>query len=57
MISILEMPKNIKTFNSCFIDKIKNMEIVNIFEKLKLIIQVYNNYNKISILIQSYIIQ
>lgn len=49
MVSILKMPKNMKIFNPSFIDEIKNIQIANIFEKSKLILQIYNDYNKISI--------
>lgn len=57
MISILEMPKNIKIFNSCFVDKIKNIGTANILEKLRLVVQTYNNHDKMSILTQLLTIQ
>lgn len=38
VVFILKIQKNIKIFNFCFINKIKNIEIVNVFEKLKLVI-------------------
>lgn len=52
MISILEVIKNIKIFNSCFVNNIKNIKVANaLFEKYKLVVQAYNNHNKMSILI------
>lgn len=51
LVFILKMLKNIKIFNSCFVNKIKNIKIANAFEKLRLIIEIYNNYNKMSIFI------
>lgn len=38
VVSILEMPKNVKIFNFCFVNKIKNIKIANTFEKLRLVI-------------------
>ena len=56
VVFILKMLKNIKIFNSYFVDKIKNIGIINIFEKLRWVVKVYNNHDKKSILIQSSII-
>ena len=50
-VSILEVPKKIRIFNSRFVDKIKNIEIANAFKKLRLVIQAYNDYDKTSVLI------
>lgn len=50
MVSILELLKNIRIFNSRFVDKIKNIEIAKVFEKSRLAIQIYNNHDKTSIL-------
>lgn len=57
MVSILKVQKNIRIFNSRFVEKIKNIEIANDFEKLRLVVQAYNNYDKMSILIQSLTIE
>lgn len=40
VVFILEVPRNNKIFNSYFVDKIKNIEIANGFEKLRLVVQV-----------------
>lgn len=53
VVLILELPKNIKIFNSRFVDKIKNIGTTNAFQKSKLIVQGYNNHDKTSILTQS----
>ena len=57
MVSILEMPKNIRNSNSRFVNEIKNIKTANVFEKSSLIIQTYNNHDKMSILTQSPTIQ
>ena len=51
VISISELQQNIKIFNSCFINRIKNIEVANAFEKLRLVVQIYNDHDKMSILI------
>lgn len=38
IISILEISKNIKIFNFCFVDEIKIIGIANAFKKLRLVI-------------------
>ena len=57
VVSILKMPKNIKIFNSCFVDKIKNIGTANVFEKSKLVVLAYNDHNKTLILTTSPTIQ
>lgn len=54
--SILKVPKIIRIFNSHVIDKIKNIRTLNAFEKSRLVVQVYNDYSKMAILIPSPII-
>ena len=49
VVSISEMPKNIRVFNSYFVNKIKNIRAANAFKKSRLVVQVYNNYDKILI--------
>lgn len=39
VVSILEVPKNIRIFNFCFVDKIKNIKTGKVFKKLKLVVQ------------------
>lgn len=56
VIYILEMLKNIRIFNFSFMDKIKNLGAINIFVKLRLIVQTYNNYDKMSIFTQLFTI-
>lgn len=53
MISILKVPKNIRIFNSCFVNEIKNIEAANTFEKTRLVVQAYYNHDEMSILIQA----
>ncbi len=53
VVSILELPKNIRIFKSRFVDEIKNIETANAFENSRLVVQTYNNYDKTSILTQS----
>ena len=57
LVFILKVLKNIKIFNFYFMNKIKNLEIANTFEKSKLVIKTYNDYDKILILAQLFIIQ
>ena len=57
VVFILEVLKNIRIFNSCFVDEIKNIRTAKAFEKSRLIVQAYNDYNKMSILTQSLTIQ
>lgn len=54
MISILEVSQNIGIFNSYFIDEIKNIEVANVWEKSRSVVQVYNDHNKMSTFTQLY---
>lgn len=45
MISILKMSKNIRIFNFCFVNKIKNIKTINALEKSRFIVQAYNNHD------------
>ena len=38
MVFILKVPKNIRIFNSWFVDEIKNIGAANIFKKSRLIV-------------------
>ena len=46
-----------RIFNSRFVDEIKNERTATAFEKLRLVVQAYNNHSKEEILTQSPIIQ
>jgi hypothetical protein len=48
---------DVRIFNSRFVDEIKNLDIEKAFEKFRLMIQTFNDQNKILILTQSSIIQ
>ena len=49
--------REIKIFNSRFVDKIKNIDIANAYEKFRLMMQIYNDEKKIEMLIQTFTIQ
>lgn len=51
------MPVDIRVFNSQFVKEINNTNIDKAFEKSRLVIQTYNNFNKDLILTQSLTIQ
>jgi hypothetical protein len=51
------VPKSIKIFNFRFINEIKNIKTNKIFEKSRLVVQVYNNLEKSIVLTQSPTIQ
>ncbi len=48
---------NIRIFNSRFVDEVKNSDTEKAFEKFRLMIQTFNDQNKILVLTQSSIIQ
>ena len=56
-VNVNEIFQNIKIFNARFVNKIKNENTKKIFEKSRLIMQTYNNFNKNQIFTQSSIIQ
>ena len=56
-VSISEIFQNIKIFNARFVNEIKNENTKFFFEKSRLIMQTYNDFNKNQVLIQSLIIQ
>ena len=56
-VNINEIFQNIKIFNARFVNEIKNENIKFFFEKSRLIMQIYNDFNKNQILTQSSIIQ
>lgn len=57
VVSISEVPKNTRIFNSRFVYEIKNIGTANAFEKSRLVVQAYNDHDKMSILTQSPTIQ
>jgi hypothetical protein len=56
-IIISEMLKNVRIFNSRFVDEIKHSDISQVYEKSRLMIQTYNDHEKTLMLTQTLIIQ
>ena len=56
-VNISEIFQNTKIFNARFVNEIKNENTKKIFEKSRLIMQTYNDFNKNQVFIQSSIIQ
>ena len=50
VMSISDVPSGMRIYNSCFVDEIKNEGIATAFEKLRLVIQAYNDHVKGEIL-------
>jgi hypothetical protein len=57
LVDLREISANARVFNFRFVDEIKNVETEKVFEKSRLVIQVYNDLNKDLILTQSSTIQ
>jgi hypothetical protein len=57
IITISEVLKNVRIFNSRFVDEIKHSNISQTYEKSKLMIQTYNDHKKTLMLTQAFIIQ
>jgi hypothetical protein len=57
IIIISEMLKNVRIFNSRFVDEIKHSNISQAYEKSRLVIQIYNDHEKTLMLTQAFIIQ
>ena len=49
----MDVPKGVRLFNLQFMDKVKNLGIDTAFEKLRLVIQAYNDKEKELVLTQS----
>ena len=49
--------KDTRIFNSRFVNEIKNIETTNVYEKSRLVVQIYNDREKATILIQASTIQ
>ena len=56
-VNVNEIFQNIKIFNARFVNEIKNENTEKIFEKSRLIMQTYNDFNKNQVFTQSSIIQ
>ncbi len=57
IITISEVFKNVRIFNSRFVDEIKHSDISQTYEKFRLMIQIYNDHEKTLVLIQASTIQ
>lgn len=57
LVFIFEILARIRIFNSRFVNKMKNIERITIFEKFKLMSQIFNDHDKISIFTQKFTIQ
>jgi hypothetical protein len=57
IITISEVLKNVRIFNSRFVDEIKHSDISQAYEKSRLMIQAYNDHEKTLMLTQASIIQ
>jgi hypothetical protein len=50
MTIISEVSENVRIFNSWFVDEIKHSNISQTYEKSRLIVQTYNDHEKILVL-------
>ena len=57
VVSLCDVPKDIRIFNSRFVDEIKNIGTSQAFEKSRLVVQAYNDQGKELVLTQSPTIQ
>jgi hypothetical protein len=57
LIIISKMLKNVRIFNSRFVDEIKHSGTSQAYEKSRLIVQIYNDHEKTLMLTQAFIIQ
>ncbi len=57
IITISEVLKNVRIFNSRFVDEIKHSDISQTYEKSRLMIQIYNDHKKTLMLTQAFTIQ
>ena len=56
IVSTANLSREIRIFNSRFVDEIKNINIANAYEKFRLMMQIYNDEKKIEMLIQTFTI-
>jgi hypothetical protein len=57
IISISEVLKNVRIFNSRFVNEIKHSDISQAYEKSRLVVQTYNDHEKTLMLTQAFTIQ
>jgi hypothetical protein len=57
IIIISEVLKNVRIFNSRFVDEIKHSDISQAYEKFRLMVQAYNDHEKTLMLTQAFTIQ
>jgi hypothetical protein len=57
IIIISKVFKNVRIFNSRFVDEIKHSDTSQAYEKFRLMIQIYNDHEKTLMLTQAFIIQ
>ncbi len=57
LITINVVRRDVRIFNSRFVDEIKHSRTTDVYEKSRLVIQTYNDHDKTLMLIQSLIIQ
>jgi hypothetical protein len=57
IITISEVLKNVRIFNSHFVDEIKHSDTSQAYEKSRLVIQTYNDHEKTLVLTQAFITQ
>ncbi len=57
LIIISEVLKNVRIFNSRFVDEIKHSDIPQTYEKSRLVMQAYNDHEKTLVLTQAFTIQ
>ena len=57
IVSTANLFREIRIFNSRFVDEIKNIDIANAYEKSRLMMQAYNDEEKIEMLTQTFTIQ
>ena len=57
IVSTANLFREIRIFNSRFVDEIKNIDTANAYEKSRLMMQAYNDEKKIEMLTQTFTIQ
>ncbi len=57
LITINAVSQDVRIFNFRFVDEIKHSDIADVYEKSRLVIQIYNDHDKTLMLIHSFIIQ
>ncbi len=57
LITIDAVFRNVRIFNFRFVDEVKHSDIADVYEKFRLVIQIYNDQDKTLMLTQSFTIQ